>query len=29
MVNIIKEGLDIEEAIKKKLDFICSFCNTK
>ena len=29
MVNIIKEDLDIEEALKKKLDFACSFCNTK
>ena len=29
MVNIIKEDLDIEEALKKKLEFICSFCNTQ
>ncbi len=29
MVNIIKEDLDIEEALKKKLEFIYSFCNTK
>ena len=28
MVNIIKEDLDIEEALKKKLEFICNFCNT-
>ena len=28
MVNIIKENLDIEEVLKKKLEFICSFCNT-
>ena len=28
MVNIIKEDLDIEEVFKKKLEFICSFCNT-
>ena len=28
MVKIIKEDLDIEEALKKKLEFICSFCNT-
>ena len=28
MVNIIKEDLDIEEALKKKLEFICSLCNT-
>ena len=29
MVNIINEDLDIEEALKKKLEFICSFCNTE
>ena len=29
MVNIIKEDLDIEEALKKKLEFICSFSNTR
>lgn len=28
MVNIIKQEIEIEEALKKKLDFICSFCNT-
>ena len=28
MVKIIKEDLDIEETLKKKLEFICSFCNT-
>ena len=28
MVKIIKEEIDIEEALKKKLEFICSFCNT-
>ena len=28
MIKIIKEDLDIEEALKKKLEFICSFCNT-
>ena len=28
MVNIIKEDLDIQETLKKKLEFICSFCNT-
>ena len=27
--EVIKEDLDIEEALKKKLEFICSFCNTK
>lgn len=29
MVNIIKQEVDIEEALKKKLEFVCSFCNTK
>ena len=29
MVNIIKQEIDIEEALKKKLGFVCSFCNTK
>ena len=29
MVNNIKEDLDIEEALKKKLEFICGFCNTE
>lgn len=29
MINIIKEDLDIDEALKKKLEFVCSFCNTK
>ncbi len=29
MVNIIKEDLDIEETLKKKLEFICSFSNTR
>ena len=28
MVKIIKQEIDIEEALKKKLEFICSFCNT-
>lgn len=28
-VKIIKEDLDIEETLKKKLEFICSFCNIK
>ena len=28
MVKIIKQESDIEEALKKKLEFICSFCNT-
>ena len=29
MVNIIKQEIDLEEALKKKLEFVCSFCNTK
>ena len=29
MVNIIKQEIDIEEALKKKLEFICSFSNTE
>lgn len=29
MVNIIKQEIDIEEALKKKLEFVRSFCNTK
>lgn len=29
MVNIIKEDLDIQETLKKKLEFICSFFNTR
>lgn len=29
MVNIIKQEIDIEEALKKKLEFVCSFCNAK
>ncbi len=29
MVNIIKEEITLEESLKKKLEFICDFCNTK
>ena len=29
MVNIIKEKLDIEDSLKRKIDFICNFTNTK
>ena len=29
MVNIIKEKLDIEDSLKRKLEFICDFTNTK
>ena len=28
MVNIIKEELSFEESLKKKIEFICDFCNT-
>ena len=28
MVSIVKENIEIEEALKKKIEFICSFCNT-
>ena len=29
MVNIIKEELSLEESLKKKIEFICAFTNTK
>ena len=29
MVKIIKEELSFEESLKKKIEFICDFCNTK
>ena len=29
MVNIIKEELSTEEPLKKKIEFICDFTNTK
>jgi hypothetical protein len=29
MVNIIKEELSLEEALKKKIEFICDFINNK
>ena len=28
MVNIIKEKLELNNELKKKIEFICSFCNT-
>ena len=28
MVNIIKQEIEIEEALKNKIEFICSFCYT-
>lgn len=27
MLSIVKQEIEIEEALKKKLEFICSFCN--
>ena len=29
MVNIIKEELSLEEALRKKIEFICDFTNNK
>ncbi|MCI9434696.1 MAG: hypothetical protein HFI86_05460 [Bacilli bacterium] len=28
MVNIIKQEIEMETALKNKFEFICSFCNT-
>ena len=28
MINIIKQEIHIDESLKKKLEFICDFCNT-
>ena len=28
MVNIIKQEIEIETALKNKIEFICGFCNT-
>ena len=28
MVNITKEKLEIDNELRKKIEFICSFCNT-
>ncbi len=28
MVNIIKQEIELETALKNKIEFICSFCNT-
>lgn len=28
MVNVTKEKLEIDKDLKKKIEFICSFCNT-
>ena len=29
MVNIIKEEFSLKKLLKKKIEFICDFCNTK
>ena len=29
MINIIKKEIEFEAALKKKLEFICCFCNTE
>ena len=29
MINIIKQEIPIDESLKKKLEFICDFCNVK
>lgn len=29
MVNIIKEGLSLEESLRKKIEFICNFTKNK
>ena len=28
IINIVKQKIEIEEALKNKIEFICSFCNT-
>lgn len=28
MVSVIKKEIEVEESLKKKIEFICSFCNT-
>ena len=28
MINIIKKEIDVEESLRKRLEFICEFCNT-
>ena len=27
MLKVVKQEIEMEEALKKKLEFICSFCN--
>lgn len=28
MINIVKKELEFDEELKKKIEFICDFCNT-
>lgn len=28
MINIVKKELEFDDELKKKIEFICSFCNT-
>lgn len=28
MINIIKQGIEMDACLKQKLEFICDFCNT-
>lgn len=28
MINIVKKELEFDNELKKKIEFICSFCNT-
>ena len=28
MINIIKKKLDFDDELKKKIEFVCDFCNT-
>ena len=28
MVRVITQEIEFEESLKKKIEFICSFCNT-
>ena len=29
MINIVTKPLEFEEELKRKIEFICDFCNTK
>jgi len=28
MINVIKQEIDMEESLRKRLEIICDFCNT-